>query len=292
MRIGTAGKSVQFRGVIAGFAALLILPITVFGANIATADSVWVQSYERGSASEACVAQPGETPWQASWGEDSSWKPSWELWANAGKGGWTCARSIIWARDSAATCPLGDIGPGGGLVFLCFGGKTYEMAPKTWNGSASDPALEWSGNTTDLLAGTSAAVGTGAANTAAMIAQPFGGSTSGKAATSAVAYRGGGFSDWFLPSEDELMAMCNYSRNPVAPAAPSVDCNLGTTTSQDTAFASSAYGFESVVNDGRTWSSTQATGSATQAFRVKFGNGDFGNGAKVNSLFVRPIRAY
>ena len=288
----SAVKSVRSRKFVAALTALGAVAAMLLGARVAVADSVWVQSYERGSASEACVAQAGETPWQDSWGPNPGWSPSWELWANAGKGGWTCTRSITWARDSAATCPLGDIGPGGGLVFLCFGGKTYEMAPKTWNGSASDPALEWSGNTTDLLAGTSAAVGTGAANTAAMIAQPFGGSTSGKAATSAVAYRGGGFSDWFLPSEDELMAMCNYSRNPVAPAAPSVDCNLGTTTSQDTAFASSAYGFESVVNDGRTWSSTQATGSATQAFRVKFGNGDFGNGAKVNSLFVRPIRAY
>lgn len=288
----SAVKSVRSRKFIAALTALGAVAAMLLGARVAVADSVWVQSYQRGSASEACVAQAGETPWQDSWGPNPGWSPSWELWANAGKGGWTCTRSITWARDSAATCPLGDIGPGGGLVFLCFDGKTYEMAPKTWNGSASDPALEWSGNTTDLLAGTSAAVGTGAANTAAMIAQPFGGSTSGKAATSAVAYRGGGFSDWFLPSEDELMAMCNYSRNPVAPAAPSVDCNLGTSTSQDTAFASSAYGFESVVNDGRTWSSTQATGSPTQAFRVKFGDGDFGNGAKVNSLFVRPIRAY
>ena len=288
----SAVKSVRSRKFIAALTALGAVAAMLLGARVAVADSVWVQSYQRGSASEACVAQAGETPWQDSWGPNPGWSPSWELWANAGKGGWTCTRSITWARDSAATCPLGDIGPGGGLVFLCFDGKTYEMAPKTWNGSASDPALEWSGNTTDLLAGTSAAVGTGAANTAAMIAQPFGGSTSGKAATSAVAYRGGGFSDWFLPSEDELMAMCNYSRNPVAPAAPSVDCNLGTTTSQDTAFASSAYGFESVVNDGRTWSSTQATGSPTQAFRVKFGDGGWGNGAKVNLLFVRPIRAY
>ena len=158
MRVGTSVKSVQFRGVLAGFAALLILHITVFGANSATADSIQYQSYQRGSQSEACAAQSGETPWQASWGVDPSWKPTWEQWANGGTGGWTCTRSITWARDSAApTCPLGDIGPGGGLVFLCFGGKTYEMAPKTWNGSASDPTVQWSGNTTDLLAGSSAA---------------------------------------------------------------------------------------------------------------------------------------
>ena len=264
----------------------------LFGARVAVADSVWYQSYQRGSASEVCVAQQGETPWQDSWGTNPGWSPSWEQWANNGQGGWVCSRSITWASDSAApTCPFGDIGPGGGLVFLCFGGKTYEMAPKTWNGSATDPTTQWSGNTTDFLAGTSEAIGTGAANTAAMIAQPSGGSTAGMAATLTVAYRGGGFSDWFLPSKDELNAMCNYSRNPAAPAAPSVFCPSGST--QDTAFASGTYGFlDSGVLEGRAWGSTQATSSATQASRLKFLDADSGNGVKGNSLIVRPIRAF
>ena len=33
---------------------------------------------------------------------------------------------------------IGDIGPGGGLVFFISGGLTYEMAPKTWSGASSD----------------------------------------------------------------------------------------------------------------------------------------------------------
>ncbi len=43
------------------------------------------------------------------------------------------------------TYAVGDTGPGGGLVFLISGGKTYEMAPKNWDDpnsvSAVDPAV-------------------------------------------------------------------------------------------------------------------------------------------------------
>ena len=120
--------------------SLVMVAGMLFGANIATADSVWVQSYERSSQTEACAAQPGETPWQASWGTDPSWSPSWEMWANNGNGGWVCTRSITWARTpiaassgggGAVTYAVGDVGPGDGLVFLIANGLTYEMAPKT-----------------------------------------------------------------------------------------------------------------------------------------------------------------
>ena len=49
-------------------AALMMVAGTVFSANAATADLMQVQSYQRASQTEACVAQPGETPWQANWG--------------------------------------------------------------------------------------------------------------------------------------------------------------------------------------------------------------------------------
>jgi hypothetical protein len=51
---------------------------------------------------------------------------------------------------------------------------------------------------------------------------------------------------WFLPSKDELNAMCNYSRNPSAP--PTGNCS----GEQDQAFAAGDYGFESE----RYWSSS------------------------------------
>ena len=257
-----------------------MIAATLFGANVASGDEVWDQSYQRGSASEACVAQAGETPWQDSWGTNPGWSPSWEQWANNGQGGWVCSRSITWARDSAARdYNIGDVGPGGGLVFLISGGLTYEMARKDWGaGSAIDPTKAWtttagvcyaSGSSTDnadcqtnnLYPGTtlvqsasttaSEAIGMGSANTDAIIARMAAGSVSSSdyAAGLASAYAGvdGLTSGWFLPSKDELNAMCNYSRNPTTP--PTGVC----TGSQDGTFSTGTYGFAG----GLYWSSSQ-----------------------------------
>ena len=126
-------RAVRSKSLFAALSVLLMIAATLFGANVASGDEVWDQSYQRGSASEACVAQAGETPWQDSWGTNPGWSPSWEQWANEGQGGWVCSRSITWARDSAARVyNIGDVGPGGGLVFLISGGLTYEMARKDW----------------------------------------------------------------------------------------------------------------------------------------------------------------
>jgi hypothetical protein len=255
----------------------------------ASADSVQVQSYQRTSQTEACAAQPGEIPLQASWGPDSSWKPSWEQWANRSTGGWTCTRSITWARSgsSARSYALGDIGPGGGLVFLISGGLTYEMAPKNWNDptnpSAIDPVLTWCSDTSSNIAGAvSTAIGTGSANTTAMQSPAC---TSG-AGVSARAYRGGGLTDWFLPSKDELNAMCNYSRTWTG--TPST---LGCTGAQNGSFASSNYGFPLTYF----WSSSQV--DAISAKTRSFDNGADNTGYKNNNPVagiqsVRPIRAF
>ena len=260
-----------------------MIAATLFGAHAASADSVQVQSYQRASQSEACTAQPGETPWQASWGPNPGWAPSWEQWANHGTGGWTCTRTITWATEPYK---LGEIGPGGGVIFLISDGVHYEMAPRTWNGGASDPQLAWSGNTSVAVAGTSTAIGAGAANTTLIINQAGGGSTAGKAATSAVAYRGGGLSDWFLPSEDELNAMCNYSRTWTT--TPSSGACTG---AQDAAFASSEFGFTTATNNGRMWSSS-SDGSNSGARRQLMDAGTVGNGNKSTANYVRPIRSF
>ena len=90
-------KSVGSKTFLSALSGLMVIAGTLLGANSASADSVQVQSYQRASQTEACVAQVGETPWQANWGTDSTWKPSWEQWANKGTGGWICTRSITWA---------------------------------------------------------------------------------------------------------------------------------------------------------------------------------------------------
>ncbi len=132
---------------------------------------------------------------------------------------------------AGGTCLVGDTGPGGGKVFYvaptsftstgsaCGSACKYlEGAPIGWN-TGTTPVrqtrctitrsllpsreCEWSGNKRDLV-GTQTRIGSGFANTSAMIAQS---KDVGKAATVARAYRGGGKSDWFLPSKDELNEM-------------------------------------------------------------------------------------
>jgi len=266
-------KSIRAKKFLATMSALVVLVGMLLGARIASADEVWVQSYERTSQAQACVAQPGETPWQASWGTDSSWTPGWEQWANAGKGGWTCNRSITWARtpvaggsSSAQTYALGDTGPGGGLVFLISGGKTYEMAENTWGAASTDTDIAWCSNTTSSITGADGlAVGTGSANTTAM--QP--GACSSGAGVSARAYRGGGFTDWFLPSKDELNAMWNYSLV--------------------TGFPTATYGFAF----DEYWSSSQSgvSGAWSEGFGDA-GEGDQYNDRKRYTSRVRPVRAF
>jgi hypothetical protein len=235
-------------------------------ANSVQADSVWVQSYERTSQTQECVAQLWETPWQAAWGSDSSWKPSWEQWANGGTGGWTCTRSIVWARNQAPqiTYRLGDIGPGGGLVFLISGGLTYEMAPRTWSDGVQDPLAESCDDNAQIPGATGTAIGTGAGNTTAIVVE-----CSSGAGKDAAAYRGGGFTDWFLPSKDELNAVFSFS----------IPADLET-----------LYKFS--VNSIY-WSSSQAGYDANaRSFSQNLSDGSQVESSYNSSLMVRPIRAF
>ena len=178
-------------------------------------------------------------------------------------------------------CVVGDIGPGGGLVFYDAGsaqdwGQYLEMAPKTW-GDNETTGTQWcSDGSTSIAGAVGTAVGTGSANTTAMLALPC---TSG-AAFSADAYDGGGFTDWFLPSKDELNAMCNYSRYPTTP--PTGVC----TGSQDGTFSTGTYGFASAFY----WSSSQNT--ANFAWGQNLVSGGQNDVAKGGLLRVRPVRAF
>jgi hypothetical protein len=266
------------QGFAASVSALILGAGLLVGANVVAADSVQVQSYQRDSQTAECPNQPWETPWQADWGPDSSWKPSWEQWANNGTGGWTCTRTIVWARNSPVTYNVGDIGPGGGLVFLKSAGLTYEMAPKNW-GVNETSIISWCNVNSNVPGAVSTAIGAGSANTTAILAA----CTSG-AARSAQTYTGGGFTDWFLPSKDELNAMCNYSRNPAAPAAPTVACTGG----QDAGFASGNFGFQANIY----WSSSQDGGDTTQAWELSFSDGFQQIAPKNFTNRVRPVRAF
>lgn len=105
-------------------------------------------------------------------------------------------------------CTVGDVGPGGGLVVFDAGsaqpwGRYLEVAPLGWAGSANDPTKLWCPSSSSKFGsdiGTARDLGSGKANTAAII-EACGTDT---AAGIAAAYRGGGKSDWFLPSMNEF----------------------------------------------------------------------------------------
>jgi hypothetical protein len=180
---------------------------------------------------------------------------------------------------------VGDTGPGGGKVFYVAPSsftstgsacgtacKYLEAAPVVWIQNATpagqtncqiadtmsnDPLCAWSDNTSTRIGTTGTGIGTGYANTSAMIAQS---GSKGKAGTVARAFQGGGKTDWFLPSEDELNQMfVNKS-------------TIG-------GFASDYY-----------WSSSEILRSI--AWFQDFSDGDWGTGFKANTFSVRPVRAF
>lgn len=115
---------------------------------------------------------------------------------------------------AGVSCAIGDIGPGGGVVFFAAAtrqrwGQYLEAAPSGWRGGLEDPEIKWCDKTDESLPGTfGTAIGTGLDNTNLMVV----GCSSG-AGLRASEYLGGGKDDWFLPSKDELNAMLRQQAN-------------------------------------------------------------------------------
>jgi len=108
------------------------------------------------------------------------------------------------------------------------------------------------------VAGTLTTIGSGSANTDKIIVQNAAGS--GYAAGLARAYNGGGYTDWYLPSRDELNKLY---LNKTA---------IG-------GFAAQWY-----------WCSSQNSGST--AFNQYFGNGGQNNNTKANTYYIRAVRSF
>jgi hypothetical protein len=165
------------------------------------------------------------------------------------------------AACAAGSCLVGDPGPGGGIVFyaadsLQSWGRYLEVAPAGWAGGDEDPKRIWCGNVIDI-ADTRTGVGTGKSNTKRIAA-----ACPGSPAGTALEYAGGGKSDWFLPSKDELNLL-------VAQRA-----SVG-------GLARSTY-----------WSSSHEDASDVWAQNlVEDGRQLLGGGDRV-SFFFRPVRAF
>ena len=110
------------------------------------------------------------------------------------------------------TCAIGDRGPGGGIVFITpstvsGNGRFFEAAPDAWYG-ANDLStvgkfcIAGSNRDNTNEGATQFGIGWGETNTAIFRVNCTGGAV--KLATD---YRGGGFSNWFVPNKNELAEM-------------------------------------------------------------------------------------
>lgn len=149
---------------------------------------------------------------------------------------------------------VGEFGPGGLIVYVDGSGGGLVAAPE----NTEWVNVQWgcSGTTTNA---TGTNIGSGAANTASILA---GCSTDEIAAKYCNELDANGFSDWFLPSKDELGRVYINLK----------DKNLG--------------GFA----DGFYWSSSEDDANA--AVFMDFNNGDMLEGDKSNSFRVRAVRAF
>jgi hypothetical protein len=225
---------------------------------------------------------------------------------------------------SGGVCKLGDIGPGGGVVFFVRTPQTFsvwkstpvaegdyvyaenswqylEVAPKNWSGSNGDPKMDWCDNSKTRAAWTKDLQGRdwyykwvpGKLQPSFLTGTGFGNTeiisqncTSG-AAKSARNYRGGEKTDWYLPRITELNQLAFYAGGKLAPT--SACCIKDFPKSQSANFAKSNY---SISWGSPYWISTFYFGNtATQPQYL--GRMSFGTNNPVSGLpFVRPIRAF
>ncbi len=136
-------------------------------------------------------------PTELSDGDELHWRVK-AIDADGTEGSWSSIAMVTYAYA------VGDTGPAGGIVFYDKGSysdgwRYLEAAP-----SDQSSGIQWGGYGT-TVGGTSTATGTGAANTAAIVARL--GTGSSYAARVCAELVLGGYDDWFLPSRDELNQM-------------------------------------------------------------------------------------
>lgn len=174
--------------------------------------------------------------------------------------------------EEGGECEVGDIGPGGGVVFYVLDSSVksrwhyLEASPDGWNDGGADSKILWctksnvfvksvmTGNT-PAKSITSGLIGLGVKNTQAIV-----GSCAQSAASLSTAYRGGGYSNWSLPSKEELQLMFKNK------------ALIG--------------GF----SEGVYWSSTEVAANYAEA--LSFINGSQFFTLKSCPNFVRPIRSF
>lgn len=173
---------------------------------------------------------------------------------------------------TGGVCSVGQTGPGGGKVFAIASGSgnglNYEFStsPVSSGGSSYNSlgniGFNWCNLTTGTISGAlGTAIGTGKQNTADMVA-----ACSSGAAVQADNFTANGYSDWFLPSKDELSAF-RATLQPIM----------------------TARGWSGAE---RVWTSSQGGVSNANAWFVGLDNYSNASNGKSQSMPVFPIRSF
>ena len=203
---------------------------------------------------------------------------------------------------AGTSCQVGDIGPGGGVVFYDAGskqswGRWLEASPascqvsgKVWRNAAAKkkgskqlPPLYPVWATAAKNRVLSKRIGMGQVNTALIMKQHAALPTPAREATAAgyaASLVCGGKDDWFLPSKDELDALYNV--------LALTDNDL--TGNNSFGFTRGFYWTSSEYNNETAW--TQLWIDGQQFDREKWLNGDPRKDGGFNPFHVRPIRAF
>jgi hypothetical protein len=168
--------------------------------------------------------------------------------------------------NPAVTYAIGDTGPSGvGIVFYITDGGLHGLEVAPVDQSTFQAWIKGGSTQTTKNGNTSTAIGTGLANSNAIIDQT---GHTGSAAQVCRSYNGGGLTDWYLPSKDELAAIWDNLVND----GTGVNSGVG-------GFASAYY-----------WSSTEY--DFNYAWKQYFGNGNQYNTFKTYAYYVRAVRAF
>jgi hypothetical protein len=168
--------------------------------------------------------------------------------------------------NPAVTYAIGDTGPSGvGIVFYVTDGGLHGLEVAPVDQSTSQVWIKGGSTQKTENGNTSTAIGTGLANSNAIIDQT---GHTGSAAQVCRSYNGGGLTDWYLPSKDELAAIWANLVND----GTGVNSGVG-------GFADDLY-----------WSSSEY--DSLLAWYQYFGSGSQGSDYKNYNTRVRAVRAF
>jgi len=165
---------------------------------------------------------------------------------------------------------------GGGIVFYVYDNGQHGLIASLDDLNANT-GVAWSGDVSTEIGAAARSMTDGVNNTAAIIAQD---ATPNKAATLCDSYAGGGFTDWYLPSNRELYLLCSQ------------DLLINQILNNDGDATTNGFTQEHTSPTyGRYWSSTEYSNNNVWAY--DFGTGSsYGGSYKGYNYNVRAIRSF